>query len=362
MKTDWQRLASQLICAAIGLAAAYLAVKYLLGALLPFLLAWGVGLIVSPAARWLADKSGLPRGVWVAIILVFGLGSVSGVLWLAVDRLIFETGALLSRLGEIRASDIAEMLDGVISRLPLLSDLAGGGGDDRTQFIGMLMDAMSGVLSRLGGVLSSFAMRTVTGLPQGLLALTVTVVACFYFSLQLDAIHAALSALLPERARCRLASGDGALSRRVTRGIARYLRAYLILFAMTFGELLVGFLILGVDYALLVALIVAVVDLLPVLGTGTVLVPWAVWCFISGQAGRGVGLLVLYGVITVLRQVAEPHIVGGSFGMHPLVSLMAMYVGFSLFGVVGMIVFPTVLVLIGIWRPWEASSDGSAAK
>ena len=359
MKTDWRNLAAQLICAATGLAAAYFAVKYLLCALLPFLIAWGVALAVSPAASWLSGRTHTPRWLWVVMILVLGLGTLAGILWLAVDRLVLETGALLSRLGEIRASDISGMIDRVISRLPLLDELAGAGADERAQIVGVLMDALSGVLTWLGGTLSSFALRTVTGLPSGLLALTVTVVACFYFSLQLDAIHAALSALLPERARAAMSGGDGAqpMRRRVTRGLWRWLQAYGILFFMTFGELLAGFLMLGVDYALLVALLVAVIDLLPVLGTGTVLVPWALWCLVTGQVGRGIGLLVLYGVITVVRQVAEPHVVGSSFGMHPLLSLMAMYVGFRLLGVVGMILFPAILVLIGIWRPWETEKE-----
>lgn len=359
MKIDWRNLAAQLICATIGLAAAYFAVKYLLGALLPFLIAWGVALAVSPAAAWLSRWTHMPRWLWVVIILVLGLGTLAGVLWLAIDRLVFEAGALLSRLSEIRASDISGVIDRVISRLPLLDELASTGANERAQIVGVLMDALSGVLTWLGGTFSSFALRTVTGLPSGLLALTVTVIACFYFSLQLDAIHSALLVLLPKRGRAAMLGGNGArpMSRRVTNGIFRWLRAYGILFFMTFGELMVGFLMLDVDYALLVALLVAAIDLLPVLGTGTVLIPWSLWCFVIGQVGRGIGLLVLYGVITVMRQIAEPHVVGSSFGMHPLLSLIAMYVGFRVFGVVGMILFPAVLVFIGIWRPWEGEKE-----
>lgn len=345
-----------MICIALGFVAAYFAVRYLLVALLPFLIAWGIALIASPAAAWLAGKTHLPKWLWVLLLLMLGLGSIAGVLCVAVDRLIFETGELMSQLGEVHAADISAMIDSVLERWPLLNELVGAGGEARERLIAMLVDSLSGILTQLGSWLSTVALRAVSGLPSGLLALTVTIVACFYFTLQLEAIHAALSSLLPERTREAMSGGseNQSMSRRVTRGLGRWFRAYMILFLMTFGELFIGFVILGVDYSMLVALLVAVVDLLPVLGTGTVLVPWGVWCLITGGVGRGIGLLVLYGVITVVRQVAEPHIVGGSFGMHPLVSLIAMYVGFRLFGVVGMIVFPALVVLLGIWRPWEA--------
>lgn len=345
MRLDWQQLASMMICIALGVVGVALAYKYLLGALLPFLLAWGVALLIAPAAAWLAAHTHLPRRLWAVVLPVAGLGLVGGGLYFVVDRLIFETGALLSRLGGLRAADIAAVLDDIIARLPLLGDLFDSGAATRERIIGVLMDAMSGVQTELGGQLSSMALKTVTGLPGGLLSLTVGIVACFYFTLQLDDIHAALLSLLPERLRAFILGTNGRppLRRRLASGLWRWLRAYLILFFMTFGELLIGFLVLKVDYALLIALLVAVVDLLPVLGTGTVLLPWALWCFAVGQSGRGVGLLVLYGIITVVHQVAEPHVVGSSVGVHPLVSLIAMYVGFKLFGLPGLVLLPGVM-------------------
>ena len=116
--------------------------------------------------------------------------------------------------------------------------------------------------------------------------------------------------------------------------------------ALTFGELLIGFLILGVDYAFLLALIIAVLDMLPVLGVGTVLIPWALVALLQKNFYLGFGLVILYLVMLVLRQIAEPKLLGKSLGLHPLLTLFASYAGFRLFGFLGMLAGPVVATLI----------------
>jgi len=110
--------------------------------------------------------------------------------------------------------------------------------------------------------------------------------------------------------------------------------------------LLAGFLLLNVERAVLAALLTSLVDLLPVLGVGTVLVPWSVLAFLSGDVFRGVGLLVLFGIMVVVRQFLEPRIVGGSLGIHPLLTLLAVFAGFRLFGFAGMLGAPILLYAV----------------
>ena len=95
-------------------------------------------------------------------------------------------------------------------------------------------------------------------------------------------------------------------------------------------------------YAFLLALLIAAVDFLPLLGTGVVLIPWGIICLILGQVRLGIGLLILYGVTTLIRQVLEPKLIGEGLGLHPLLSLLSMYAGLRLFGVWGMILAPLV--------------------
>ena len=131
----------------------------------------------------------------------------------------------------------------------------------------------------------------------------------------------------------------------------RYLRAYLLILLTTFAELFVGFLILRVRYAFLLSLLIAVVDIFPVLGVGTVLIPWAVVLLIRKNFYLGFGLLILYGVVTVLRQIIEPRLVGKSLGLHPLAALIASYAGWRWFGFLGMALGPVAAMAVkALWR------------
>ena len=141
-----------------------------------------------------------------------------------------------------------------------------------------------------------------------------------------------------------------------------YLRVYFLLFLMTFTELLIGFMILGRSYAFLLALFISAMDILPVLGVGTVLLPWAAFLFLAKDFHGAIGLLILWGVITVVRQVLEPRLIGESFGMHPLVALIALYAGLRLFGFAGLILGPAVAVFLRLllqeYRGGGSVSDG----
>jgi predicted PurR-regulated permease PerM len=115
---------------------------------------------------------------------------------------------------------------------------------------------------------------------------------------------------------------------------------------LTFSIMLFGFVILGVRYSLLIAVIVALLDVLPVIGVGTVLVPWSVWCLLVGDVRLGVGLIILFATNEIIRQFAEPKIIGKHLGIHPLVTLILLYVGYSLMGLFGLFLLPVVTVIV----------------
>ena len=133
----------------------------------------------------------------------------------------------------------------------------------------------------------------------------------------------------------------------------------LIALRATFLEMLLGLFLVGAPYPWLMAIVIAVLDLLPVIGVGTALIPWGVWCFISKNTGLGIGLLVLFAVHTVLRQMLEPKIVGKSLGVHPLLTLVFIYTGYALFGFIGLLLVPVLTVLVNIAFGKDDSSEVS---
>lgn len=343
-KVNWERLSAILVSLVLCGALVYLTFRYVAVLLLPFLLAWLVALPVRPLAKRIAARVRLPQKLCAVLLLllVFGLGAWG--LVAATIRLLGEAGALIDRLlskGGIFDSMEALMLwvEGFLGRFGFLSM---EGEELRTRLyeaaVGMIGNLLSSIASRLPEIAASLF----SALPSAFFFLAVSVIACFYFCMDGERITAALCALLPKGVQKRIPE----YKRGWRETVRKYVKAYAILLSVTFFLLLVGFLVLGVEYAFLLALLIAVVDLLPVLGVGTVMIPWGIVMLLQREFYLGFGLLILYLVIELIRQIAEPKLVGKSLGLHPLLTLFATYVGFLLFGLLGMLLAPPVAMLV----------------
>lgn len=211
-------------------------------------------------------------------------------------------------------------------------------------------EKLSGVMSELSVKASVWLARAAFSLPGILFFAVVTFLAAYYFAVDRIGIVDVTRSILPEKYGRTVEKFVSALKKSV-RG---YLRAGGYMMLITFFELLVGFLIIGTGFPFLLSLVTAAVDFLPVLGTGTVLIPMSLIYFITGSTGKGIGVIVLWAVTLLVRQFIEPKILGNSLGIHPLFSLFTSYVGFRLFGVSGLIFFPIgAAVCSGIWREWQ---------
>lgn len=342
--------AAILICIFFGFAVLYFFFKYGFSILLPFIISWGVALTIVPIALKLVggnEKRGKAVSVILLLILLF---LVVLFLALAFDRLIYEIHRLMERLTE-DSENISELIgsaldfvESITESLPFLDRLVGGEELTglRERIDSLVGDILSGFVTHLSTKIPIWLGRLIAAFPSFILFVIVTLISSFYFCVDLRGIHSSIKNILPSGASDKLA----ALRSRVTGTAIKYLRAYVILLFMTFGELLVGFSILKVDYALLLAALISVIDFLPVFGVGSVLIPWSVVLLFSGNYYLGVGLLIVYACVTVVRQVAEPKIVGGSLGIHPLLTLVSMYAGFKLFGFFGMILGPAVALAV----------------
>lgn len=353
MRDIWVRRAAVVICAAGALGLGWLILRYGLPLLLPFLIGWGIALGVVPLGARMAERTHLSRRLCGGVILTLVLLLVALLLILGVNRLIVEVQRLIGWLGSgggtVLAARIGALTDAVrdfFADLPFAEVL---GGDELAGVWGSVDEIAAGLIAEavasLGGMLPAMIASLLRGLPSFLLFLGVTVIAAYYFCLDLPAIHAALSVLLPEGWLARIP----ALRRQAAGTVVRWLRAYLLLLGLTFGELFVGFSLLGIEYALLAASLTAVVDLLPVFGVGTVLIPWGIGAMLAGDPRLGAGLLILYGVVAIVRQVAEPRIVGGSIGLHPLLTLFAMYIGWKWLGLWGLLLSPAAALAVGLF-------------
>ena len=169
-----------------------------------------------------------------------------------------------------------------------------------------------------------------------MLFLLVSAISTVYFSIDFENIEDTMIATLPQKIRSYVVD----FGKNAVLSLGKYVKSYFFIMLLTFAMMLFGLTVIGVRYAWLLAFIIAVLDLLPVLGIGIILVPWALFSFISGNGGFGISLLVLYGAATLVRQIVEPKIVGKSLGIHPLLTLVLMYIGYTLLGVFGLVFLP----------------------
>ncbi len=338
----WERIAAILVSILAGMVLVYLFLQYALPLLLPFLLAFAVSWMIRPVAHKISKKTHLPRGLCSVLLLlaVFGLGGWG--LWAGSVRLISELGNLVQRLlsdgGIFDAMDSLMLwAEGIGARFGLFSASEEGSAQ---AFYDGVMQMVGNILSSLAARLPELAASLFSALPSVLFFLIVSVVACFYFCTDGTSITRGLGSLLPRKWQQKLPR----VRENLRDVLRKYVKAYGLLLLLTFALLLVGFWILRVEYAFLLAFLIALADLLPVIGVGTILIPWGIVMLLQKNFYLGFGLLILYLVISLIRQVAEPKILGKSLGLHPLLTLFATYVGFSLFGLLGMILAPIVVL------------------
>ncbi len=348
-KINYRSLSYKLICFAFFAVVGVLFFKYLFGDTVPFLVAWGLAYLIFPLADELASRLKLSRKLCSFVLVLLVITVIMCLLFLIGNRLLFELQNLLDYLtenSEVIAGYFAKILDffsTLSEKLPIINKLQETGlSQSITENVNsFISNIWQGLLTNLGSAVPDLAAEIVKTLPDIFIVSLVTVISCFYFAVDIDVIQGKIAKIIPDLVLEYLIG----LKERIGVGMKRYLRAYAIILCITFTELVIGFLVLGVDYAFVLALIIALVDFLPVFGTGAILVPWGIVLLIMKNYYLAIGIFILFGVITVVRQVIEPKIVGKSLGVHPIATLITLYVGYKLFGIVGMIVLPLATVL-----------------
>lgn len=333
----------------IGLCAGLLLLRFfalpLLSAALPFLLSGLLVSLLSPLANNLSRRLGWNRGL-CSTLLFFFLMAASLLLGGFALATLMREGRELFSTWLVDLSSPSSLISNAVDALRLpdgeKSELF------RAQLKRMLTDFGKKALGEITGKMPTFAAKFAGKIPSAILFSVITVFSGVQFSINGDKILQKGIACLPEKWQPAFSQRQ----KRIQQFLQRYLRAYLVLFLISFAVLFVGFLFLRSDYAFFAAIFVALVDLLPFLGVGTVLLPWAVLELLCRNYFFGFGLLILCLIATVARQIAEPHLIGKTLGVHPLFSLAAGYAGWKLAGVAGLFAAPLLLpVLKWMIRP-----------
>lgn len=347
MDNDYKRAANITIITWGIIAFLWLFFKYAIGAAIPFIIGLLIALLISPITRFISKKTKIPHGAVAAVFVILFFFAISSLIYLAASRLIGELGNLLLKLSEDpeaisrSLSEIGNVFGSHFAFMQSLfeSDALIKLGIDLDR---LLPEALSSMLSSISAAVPAFAMNVLSGVPEFLLCVAVILISSVYFCTDRDTIFSAFASLLPESWQKKLPE----IKQKIKSTLWGYVKAYLIIMLLTFCEVFFGLTVLGVNYALIISIIIAVIDILPILGTGTVLIPWAIFSFITSDTPLGIGLLILYGVVLIIRQLVEPKIVGNTLGLHPLAALASIYLGIRFLGIGGIFIGPIAAMLI----------------
>ena len=320
----------------------FLFLRYLLPLTFPFLIAALLALAAEPIVRFGCTRLHLPRPLSAGIGVSFSfLFLVTAILMLAalVLRQMRELAGILPDLsGSIRSG-----MDSMSAWMLKYAEKAPDGIEPvLTRNIKDFFSGGSALLDRVSTYLLRLASGILSQVPGSAISLGTAIIASFMISAKLPKIKDFLKNRLNTQ---KFLPVSDAL-RRLKQALGGWLKAQLKLSAITFCVAAAGLFLLRIPHVLLWAALIAVVDAFPVLGTGSVLVPWSLVAFLQGDRLLAFGLLGLYGAAAVTRSIMEPRLVGRQLGIDPLVTLLALYVGFRLFGLPGMILSPMVAVTV----------------
>lgn len=340
-----ERLSARIFCVGAIAAALFLSIRFVFPLLIPFFIALLIASLIKKPVSYLKKKAHLPQKLTAAAFVLLIIGALSLIAYFLLSRACREIVSLTDSVGQFigrlkNDPDFAgEMIEKINSFFPLW--------DLRPRLTELWLDIdaslealLMSLMEKLSGSVLPFITGAVTFVPDALLFVFVTAFSAFYLTVDGNTMKTRITALMPEKAAAKCA----VIWTRGKETVGSFAKAYTLIMAITFTELFVAFSVIGIRYAFLIAMFTAIIDILPVLGTGTVLIPWASFLLIRGDTKAGISLLVIYAVITLVRELIEPRIVGGSIGISPFASLASMYIGLRLFGAVGLLVCPLAVI------------------
>lgn len=314
----------------------------LLPALAPFLVGLALACLLEKPVAFLSDKAGLKRPWSSALVLLTFTLLLLAACFFLVRRAWYELGLLSNFLPDVLdlLNNLNSKADKLLYRLSVA--LPTSFREELDGIWNAMLEQLTDFVSRFGSRLLSGVGRTISILPRAALFFVTALLAAFFIAAGRSVLFPFFKRQIPEKWLPRLELA----AQRCKEALGGWLRAQGILLCLTFLLLGGGFLLMGLDLALLLAAGVALLDALPVLGTGTILLPWAVFCLLSGRFRRAAALLLLYAVIWLTRSLVEPRLIARQAGLHPLAALLSMYLGFTLFGVPGMLLAPLAAVAL----------------
>lgn len=316
---------------------------FLLTPLIPFIIAFAVAAMLQPVMKKLRQKWRFRDGILAAVVTVATYVVLVGLVLLLLLGLFSAVTDWASGLPDKFTHTITPWLENISNELLNFVYMLDPGVGSFVQ--NMVPDA----LSTLGSTVMDFSVNLVswassvgTKLPGAMLAAIICVIATVFLVKDYEKIYASVLSVFPPRGRIVV----NQMRVAIVRILGNFARSYMLILFITFMEVFVGLALIGYENAAVIAMMVALFDILPVLGSSMIMLPWSIITLLQGSIRRGIGLFILYLVVVIVRQIIEPRIVSKRVGLHPLSTLLFIWLGLKLFGGVGVLALPIFVLIL----------------
>jgi sporulation integral membrane protein YtvI len=339
----------------------FLALYYISKVTYPFLIGLGIAFLINPLVNFFVSKGKMPRALAVLISLIILFAIFAGLITLLIAEIV--SGAdYLARVVPTHLDTVITYIEQLFAGqiIPLYNQLTSLFNNLDVGQQDTIMENIQNVGKKFGTTVGDFIQNffgnipnILSWFPNAATVLIFSLLATFFISKDWYRLNKIGSKLIPSRAK----SSGKTVFVDLKKALFGFIKAQLTLISITTVIILIGLLVLRVDYAITIALVAGIVDIIPYLGTGAIFVPWIIYEAIAGDVSTAVGLGVLYLVVLVQRQVMEPKILSSNIGLDPLATLISLFVGFKLMGFLGLIAGPVLLVIISTLHRANVFSD-----
>lgn len=338
----WGKVFKNIIIVLLTVVGIYLAFK-LAVFYMPFLIAFVLSLMIEPIIKLIMKKTKLKRKASAIIVFIISFAAIVGLLVWGTTTIITEASKLLENLN-MYFDKAVEFVETFIAKIDISTwnipeNVMNTIQSSAMEFVGVIINFVKEWLTSI--------LSFLTSIPTIGIYTAITFLALYFMCVDRIYMLDQLEHHFPQQ----WIRTFGVHLRKLIKSLGRYLKAELILVLISFIISLVGLYIfhiigLNVQYPLMAALLIGFIDLLPIFGSGFVMLPWAIIAACTGDLTLGISILVLWAIMSIVRQIVEPKIVSGQIGIHPIFTLIAMYTGYKFIGVLGMIIGPIVLIII----------------
>lgn len=313
----------------------------------PFVVAWIISSIANPLVCWLEKRLKIEKKWGSAITIILVLAAVIGLLYLAINKLVAEIGALISSVPELYRqmsegfTEIGGSLAGVISLLPETVR------DGFSTIIVNVESSLGEWIGTLSKPTVNAAGRFAMSIPNILIGTIVAILAAYFFIADREEVLCWVKKVTPEPITRRMSM----VFSNLKYAVGGYFKAQFKIMGVVFAILVIGFAIIGVEHGIVLGILIAFLDFFPFFGTGTAMIPWVVYKLLVKDYRMAIFLFILYAITQIVRQLIQPKLVGDSVGLKPLPTLVFLYIGYKVGSILGLILaVPIGLIIINMYR------------